>query len=174
MAMAPRILVIEDNPTNLELLSYIFKAYGHEVLAASDGMAGIDIAGRLLPELIICDIQMPGIDGYEVALRLSNTPRTAKIPLVAVSALAMVDDRRKVLAAGFDGYITKPIDPETFMAQLAIFMPDKGNGALPLRPESTAKTPEATPACSNLGALVLVVDNAPDNIAFARSVLESS
>jgi two-component system cell cycle response regulator len=117
---------------------------------------------------------MPGIDGYEVARRLKSAPDTSAIPLVAVSALAMVGDRRKVMAAGFDGYITKPIDPETIMAQLAVFMPGATNRAPAQHPAAGANAHAAAPACATIGAVILVVDNAPDNIAFARAVLESS
>src|SRR5713226_10736377 len=102
--MGARILVIEDNQTNLDLISYLLRAYGYEVMTATDGAAGIAAASET-PDLIICDIQMPGIDGYEVARRLRAERATARIPLVAVTALAMVDDRRKVIEAGFDGYI---------------------------------------------------------------------
>jgi two-component system cell cycle response regulator len=172
--MPARILVIEDNPTNLELLSYIIKAYGHEVLAALDGIAGIDIAHRLIPDVIICDIQMPQIDGYEVARRLRSTPDTAAIPLVAVSALAMVGDRRRVMAAGFDGYITKPINPETIMEQLAAYLPGKANAVLPQKPAARPNKQEAAAACLNIGSVILVIDNVRDNIAFARIVLEAS
>src|SRR5439155_21459386 len=134
--MGARILVIEDNQTNLDLISYLLRAYGHEVMTANDGAAGIIAAARECPDLIICDIQMPGIDGYEVARRLRAGRGTDRIPLVAVTALAMVDDRRKVIEAGFDGYLAKPIEPETFMEQVAKFIPGHAAGMLPPRARS--------------------------------------
>ena len=171
--MTVRVLIIEDNPTNLELLSYIFSAYGHDVLAARDGLAGIEIAHRAAPDLIICDIQMPEVDGYEVARRLKHAPDTARIPLVAVSALAMVGDRRNVMAAGFDGYITKPINPETIMDQLAAYLPENANTMPQKTPPAADEAPPPS-ACATIGSVILVVDNSSDNIAFARAVLEAS
>ncbi len=113
--MPGRILVIEDNPPSLELMKYLLKAFGYTVLHALDGQEGIELARRELLDLIICDIHLPRLDGYEVAKRLKGHPALCQIPLVAVTALAMVGDRDKILAAGFDGYIDKPIDPEKFI-----------------------------------------------------------
>lgn len=120
--MPGRILIIEDNPANLELMSYLLKAAGNNVFLARDGLEGVGMAQREMPDLIICDIHLPGLDGYGVALRMKNHPVYCRIPLVAVTALAMVGDREKVLAAGFDGYIDKPIAPEMFAKQIEKFM----------------------------------------------------
>jgi len=113
-----RILIIEDNAANMELMTYLLKAFGHTVLSARDGAQGIDLARQERPDLIACDIQLPKVNGYEVARQLKATPELAAIPLIAVTALAMVGDREKVLAHGFDGYLTKPIDPTTFVGLL--------------------------------------------------------
>ncbi len=118
-----RILVIEDNPANLELMTYLLKAFGHIALTAGDGAEGIEAARRQTPDLIICDVHMPRMDGYEVARRLKEHPHLRRIPLIAVTALAMVGDRDKLLAAGFDGYIDKPIVPELFAKQIEAFLP---------------------------------------------------
>ncbi|MGI6702812.1 MAG: response regulator [Clostridia bacterium] len=120
--MAGRILVIEDNPTNLELTTYLLKAFNYTVLTAADGSQAINIAGRERVDLIICDIHLPRMDGYEIARRLKGHSVLRRIPLVAVTALAMVGDREKVLAAGFDGYISKPITPEIFIKQIEEFL----------------------------------------------------
>jgi len=120
--MRKRILVIEDNPVNLELMSDLLEAFGYTVLAARDGAMGIDLVRQEKLDLIICDVQMPGMDGYEVASYLKRDPMLRRIPLVAVTALAMVGDREKVLTAGFDGYIDKPISPELFKQQVDAFM----------------------------------------------------
>jgi len=117
-----RILAIEDNPTNLELMAYLLRAFGYEVLEATDGEVGLAVARRERPDLIICDVQMPGVDGYEVARQLKSDPTLRMIPLLAITALAMVGDRDKVLAAGFDGYIAKPLTPQTFVQQVAAFL----------------------------------------------------
>src|SRR6185369_15838596 len=103
------ILVIEDNPANMQLMVYLLNAFGHTPVEAIDGEAGLAEAHRQTPELILCDLQLPGMDGYEVVRQLRADPGLAAIPLVAVTAYAMVGDRDKVLAAGFNGYISKPI-----------------------------------------------------------------
>ena len=122
--MAPRVLVVEDNAYSLDLMVYVLQAFGYVPLTARDGGEGVKRALVELPDLILCDIQLPILDGYEVAQRLKGDPATAAIPLVAVTAMAMVGDREKVMAAGFDAYITKPIQPETFIAQIeACFHP---------------------------------------------------
>ncbi len=120
--MARRILVIEDNPANLELMTFLLEAFGYTVVAARDGAEGIEMVRRERLDLIICDVHMPRVDGYEVARYLKKDPMTRRIPLVAVTALAMVGDREKVLAAGFDGYIAKPIAPEIFVGQVEAFL----------------------------------------------------
>lgn len=117
------ILVIEDNPTNMELMVYLLKAFGHAPLEAEDGETGLAIAHWESLDLILCDLQMPGLDGFEVARQLKSDPTLPKIPLVAITAYAMMGDRDKVLAAGFDGYLTKPIEPELFVGQVEIFLP---------------------------------------------------
>src|SRR5690349_17152086 len=101
--MAQRILLIEDNRANMELARYLLEAAGFECEGAFDGEAGLQAAHRSPPQLIICDLQLPGIDGFEVMRRLRNNPDLAGIPIVAVTAYAMVGDRDRVLAAGFDG-----------------------------------------------------------------------
>ncbi|RJR36856.1 MAG: response regulator [Deltaproteobacteria bacterium] len=120
--MAKRILIIEDNPANLELLTILLEAFHYVVLAAGGGTEGIEMVRREKLDLIICDVQMPGVDGYEVARQLKRDPMLHRIPLLAVTALAMVGDREKVLSAGFDGYIDKPIVPEKFVKQIEAFM----------------------------------------------------
>ena len=120
--MSRRILVIEDNPQNLELMTYLLRAFGYITLTATDGVEGIEVVRREKLDLIICDVHLPRVDGYEVAQQLKRDPMLRRIPLVAVTALAMVGDREKVLAAGFDGYIDKPITPEIFVKQVEAFM----------------------------------------------------
>jgi two-component system cell cycle response regulator len=118
-----RILIVEDNAASRDLMSYLLSAFGHTVLVAENGMEGVDQGRRLVPDLIVSDVQLPDIGGFEVARRLHDDPLTKAIPLVAVTALAMVGDRERVLAAGFDGYLPKPIDPEAFVGQIEDFLP---------------------------------------------------
>ena len=108
-----RILVVEDNATNLDLMIYLVSAFGHTPIAARDGEEGLQRAEDSAPDLIFCDIQLPRLSGYEVARRLKADSRLRTIPLVAVTAFAMVGDKDKVLGAGFDGYLGKPIAPGT-------------------------------------------------------------
>jgi len=117
-----RIMIIEDNPANLELMTYLLKVFGFAVLSAGNGVEGLEMVRRERVDLVICDIHLPKMDGYEVAKELKGDPELRWIPLVAVTALAMVGDRDKVLAAGFDGYISKPIEPELFVKQVEAFM----------------------------------------------------
>lgn len=128
--MPARILVIEDNPANMELMVYLLKAYGHEPLCAHNGREGIDMARVTSPDLVICDIHLPQIDGYGVVDFIKGHAALHAIPAIAVTALAMVGDQEKLLEAGFDGYISKPIDPESFVPFIERFLPeDRKNSA---------------------------------------------
>jgi two-component system cell cycle response regulator len=121
-----RILIIEDNPANLDLMSYLLRSFGHTVIAAQDGESGVDAARGARPDLILCDVQLPGIGGAEVARRIRGEASTMRIPVVAVTALAMVGDRESILGAGFDGYLSKPITPETFVREVEAFLAPRG------------------------------------------------
>lgn len=121
--MAATILLIEDQPDNKQLIVCLLESSGHRVRTASTGEAGVKLARDEMFDLIICDIHLPGIDGYEVARRLKSDSQWHQVPLVAVTALAMVGDRDKVLGNGFDGYLSKPISPRTFVHQIESFLP---------------------------------------------------
>jgi CheY-like chemotaxis protein len=121
--MAARILVIEDNAANLELVRYLLASSGYSVLMALDGAQGVAVAREEHPDLIVCDLQMPKLDGYQVLAQLRGNPDTAASVIVAVTAFSMPRDRDKVLTAGFDGYLSKPIEPETFVAHIEAFLP---------------------------------------------------
>ena len=118
-----RILIIEDNPANIELMSFLLSAYGHTPLAAPDGPRGVAAARSERPDLVACDVNLPGMDGFAVLAALKAAPELAAVPVLAVTALAMAGDREHVLAAGFDGYISKPIEPDSFVAELEAFLP---------------------------------------------------
>lgn len=126
--MERKILVIEDNEQNIYLLTFILEKNGYEVVQARDGNEGIALAGRVRPMLILLDIQLPVMDGYEVAQRLKDRAETRAIPIVAVTSHAMVGDRERVMDAGCTGYIEKPINPETFMSEIEQFIPDLMDG----------------------------------------------
>ena len=128
--MGARIVVIEDNPANLELMMYLLSALGHQPTSAVDGSDGLERVRAVLPDLVLCDVQLPRVDGFEVARRMKGDPRLAAIPLIAVTAFAMPGDRERALAAGFNGYISKPIMPEQFLGQIGGFLAS-GCGTLP-------------------------------------------
>jgi two-component system cell cycle response regulator len=168
--MPARILIIEDNPANLELMSYLLHAFGYDTLTACDGKEGLEAAERESPDLIICDVELPKINGMEVARRLKCDSALRWIPLVAVTAFAMVGDRDRMLGAGFDGYIPKPITPEVFVGQVEAFLPviRRSTPAVSAEPAGTIVKHEAARAS------VLVVDNQPVNIELLRVLLEPS
>jgi two-component system cell cycle response regulator len=168
--VASRILVIEDNPTSLELMSYLLQAYGHTVSTACDGVEGLEAARREAPDLIICDIQLPRMDGQQVARQLSGDPELGSIPRVAVTALAMVGDRDRVLASGFAGYIPKPIHPETFVQQVESFLPHHLHALPPSPPRSPSVPPPSKPRPCR--GRILIVDDTPANLELFRCTLE--
>jgi len=117
------ILLIEDNEQNRYLATFLLEKHGYRVEAAVDGPQGIALAERLRPDLILLDIQLPRMDGYAVARALRAHPALAATPIVAVTSYAMVGDREKSLAAGCNGYIEKPINPDAFVMEIARFGP---------------------------------------------------
>lgn len=121
--MKKKILYIEDNEQNLYLVSFILEKHGYQVCAARDGQEGIDSAARVRPDLILLDIQLPLMDGYGVARKLRAISDLAEIPIIAVTSYAMAGDREKAFAAGCDGYIEKPINPDTFIEQVEQHLP---------------------------------------------------
>ena len=115
------ILVVEDNKASSDLMAYLLRAAGNRVLTCTDGADAIAIAGREHPRVIVMDLQLERMSGLEAAAVLGADPELRAIPRVAVTAYAMVGDRDRVLKAGFQGYIAKPIEPTTFAAQIKAF-----------------------------------------------------
>lgn len=175
--MAARILIIEDNPANLALMAYLLEAFGYRVCSAADGEAGWQAAQHESPELIVCDVHLPKRDGYAVVRLLKDDCKLQAIPVIAVTALAMVGDREKMLAAGFDGYIGKPIEPATFVGQIEQFLPPSSRAQHPAETQS-ATAAEPRPAAdtaapqARTAATILVVDDSPVNRELIRSTLE--
>lgn len=120
--MRARILIIEDNPANLELMRYLLQSFGHTVLTAADGEIGVAMVRKERPDLVLCDVQLPKLDGIGVARAVRSDPQLRDVPLIAVTAFAMVGDRDKMLQAGFDGYLPKPITPENFLSDIESFL----------------------------------------------------
>ena len=124
-----RILVVEDNRENLDLMVFLLKAFGHEPISATSGAMAIEIAAHERVDVVLLDIQMPEMDGFETARVLRANKALDDVPLVAVTALAMPGDRELILDAGFSGYIAKPIDAGRLPGQLAMFLPPEGGDA---------------------------------------------
>jgi len=116
--MSINTLYIEDNEVNQYLVDFLLKKHGHTVTLAADGPRGIELAEQLKPDLILLDIQLPNMDGYEVLERLRKTPGLEHTPVIAVTSYAMMGDFERIMALGCNGYIAKPIDPDTFVEQI--------------------------------------------------------
>jgi CheY-like chemotaxis protein len=126
--MKPKILLIEDHEQNRYLATFLLEKHGYEVVSASDGRAGIELAKTVKPALILLDIQLPLMDGYTVARELRSDLALRNIPIIAVTSYAMVGDREKALAAGCNGYMEKPINPDTFVMEIGQFLPPNQKG----------------------------------------------
>lgn len=113
-----KVLVIEDNRDNLRLITYALKRSGYHVISAETGEEGVESALREQPFFIIVDINLPGIDGLEVIRRIRASDITMNIPIIAITSFAMVGDRERILGAGSNGYLEKPIDPLKVMDQI--------------------------------------------------------
>ena len=124
--MPPTVLIIEDNADNLDLMVCLLAAAGFSVHTAVDGVEGLAAARAHRPDIIVCDLHMPRMAGGEVAQQLKRDPEFRHIPLIGVTAAAMVGDREAALRAGFDHYLSKPIDPELFAARVRSWLPGPG------------------------------------------------
>jgi two-component system cell cycle response regulator DivK len=120
--MGQRILVVEDNAKNLKLLRDVLQFSGYDVAEARSGEEGVELAGKRKPDLILMDLQLPGIDGVEALRLLRKNPATRGVPVVAVTAFAMKNDRDRALLAGFDGYVEKPISVRALPSQVKNFL----------------------------------------------------
>jgi two-component system cell cycle response regulator DivK len=121
--MPKKILVVEDNEQNRILMRQILTYHGYEVLEAADGAAGLKMAGEHMPDLILLDLQMPVMGGLAVIQELRKTPELSKLKVIAVTSFAMKGDREKALEAGFDEYVTKPIDTRKFVELVKSIIP---------------------------------------------------
>jgi len=117
-----RILYIEDNDQNLYLVTFILEKAGHQVIPARNGPDGLQLAESGVPDLILLDFQLPGMDGLQVLRKLKSCAATGKIPVLAVTSYAMAGDRERFLASGCDGYIEKPINPDVFLQQVEAYL----------------------------------------------------
>ncbi len=113
-----KVLVIEDNEDNLRIVTYALNRDGYQVISAKDGVEGVNLALKEHPYFIIMDINLPGVDGLETTRRIRSTETGVAVPIIAVTSYAMTGDRERILSAGCNGYIEKPIDPIVFVAQI--------------------------------------------------------
>ena len=121
--MNETLLIIEDNEQNFYMMRFLLEKNGFNVIGAGNGREGIEQALRHRPRAILLDIQLPEMDGYAVAAELKKHDELRNVPIIAVTSYAMAGDRERILAAGATGYIEKPIDPETFVAEIIQFLP---------------------------------------------------
>jgi two-component system cell cycle response regulator DivK len=117
-----KVLVVEDNPANMTLATFLLKSAGHTVLSATDAESGLTLARSEQPDLILMDIQLPGMDGLQATALLKADEATRAIPVIALTALAMKGDEERIRAAGCDGYIAKPLAYRDFLATISILL----------------------------------------------------
>ncbi len=117
-----RILVVEDNDTNMYLIKFILEKNGYEVIEAREGAVGVELAIKEKPVLVIMDLQLPDIDGLEATKRIRASEANSDIPIISLTSFAMAGDRERALAAGCTGYIEKPINPDTFIAEIEKYL----------------------------------------------------
>jgi len=120
--MKKKILVVEDNEQNLYLATFLLEQSGYEVITARTGAMGVTQAQAETPDLILMDIQLPEMNGYEATKRIKSIAAINSIPIVAVTSYAMAGDREKALAIGCAGYIEKPFAPETFVSEIKKYL----------------------------------------------------
>jgi two-component system, cell cycle response regulator DivK len=125
--MNARILVVEDNPKNMKLVRDVLEYAGYEVIGATTGEEGVERAGECDPDLVLMDLQLPGMDGAEALRQLRANGDHRLVPVVAVTAFAMKEDRARAIAAGFDGYVEKPISVRSFPGQVGGFLAQDGS-----------------------------------------------
>ena len=123
--MAKKLLIIEDNEQNYYMMRFLLEKKGFKVIGAENGRLGVEMALNEKPDAILLDIQLPEMDGYAVAAELKRHAELDNVPIVAVTSYAMVGDRENIIAAGATGYIEKPINPDTFVDEISIFVQDK-------------------------------------------------
>jgi two-component system, cell cycle response regulator DivK len=118
-----KILIVEDNPANMTLAVFLLESAGHSVIRATDAEAGLTLARDEQPQLILMDIQLPGMDGLEATALLKRGTSTRAIPVIALTALAMNGDEARIRAAGCDGYVAKPLQYKDFLAVVSGHLP---------------------------------------------------
>jgi two-component system cell cycle response regulator DivK len=122
MPQPRKILVVEDNDMNMQLVEFLLEEGGFEIVKASSGEEALALTSMNAPDLILMDIHLPGLDGLSVVRKMKGDVRTARTPILALTAHAMRGDKDRFLEAGFDGYISKPIDVKTFVSSISRYL----------------------------------------------------
>jgi two-component system cell cycle response regulator DivK len=123
------ILIVEDNDKNMKLARDILQVKGYRTIEAESAEAGLPLAAAQKPDLVLMDIQLPGINGIEALKRLRASPETSRIPVLAFTASVMPQDRKEIMSAGFDGFVSKPINLKEFIASIASMFGKPGGAA---------------------------------------------
>ncbi|WP_050411738.1 response regulator [Massilia sp. NR 4-1] len=169
--MAARVLIIEDNQANMDLLVYLLDAVGHQPLSAFDGEQGVALAHSERPDLIVCDLHLPKLDGHGVLQALRGHPVTRGIPVIAASALPVNDNGAALRRAGFTGCVPKSLEPDVLVPALEAYLPPALRiGHLPAGHEEIVAAP-VTPAGGHAAIHVLLLDAAPEYAGLSRSLL---
>jgi CheY-like chemotaxis protein len=170
--MAARVLIIEDNQANMDLMVYLLSAFGHQPLSAVDGVQGLAIARSEQPDLIICDIHLPKLDGYGVVRALKDGSATRAIPVLAASALPVSDGGAALRAAGFDGHLPKSLEPDTLIPSIDRHLPPAlRSGGQPAMDDGEADSMGAATRTTPQPARILLLDAAPDDCGLVASIL---
>jgi two-component system cell cycle response regulator len=167
-----RIVIIEDNAANLDLMIYLLRAFGHAPRGYPDGEIGLAALSKQTTDLVLCDIQLPKFDGFEIIARIRADEQLRNLPVIGVTAMAMRGDRERVLASGFDGYIEKPIQPEAFVSQVESFLPKELHGGRASNGSTAVPAAAGSVAKSVDRVRVLAVDDIQDNLDLLRTILE--
>ncbi len=122
--MTKRILVVEDTEDNRQILRDVLSDAGFDLIEAGDGEEGVRMAAKFLPDLVLMDIQLPVVDGYEATRRIKADPALRHIPIIAVTSYALAQDEKKALAVGCSGYVAKPFSPRALLAKIREFLPE--------------------------------------------------
>jgi two-component system, cell cycle response regulator DivK len=136
--MMARVLVVEDNASNMTLATFLLESAGHTVLTETDAEAGCRTARTAQPDLILMDIQLPGMDGLQATALLKGDAETRAIPVIALTALAMKGDEERIRAAGCDGYIAKPMRYQELLATIGSLLPAEPEAPVPEAPQEPA------------------------------------
>lgn len=168
-----KILIIDDDPDCITFFSYLLQAWGCAVLTASDGQTGINIAINEIPDLILCDILLPGIDGYEIVKQLKKSEKLKKTPILAVTAYGPFEEKKKTAYAGFDGFISKPVEPTEFIKVIQSYLDPCGLTTSPIKVEKlSAPKMGEEPLVQKLKVSILLIDDDEHSLEYLKRILE--